>query len=103
MNFYKKMSGFREKYVDTLGKLYEYCTTFLENRPMSEMLGTDLKYTYGSFRHKCDDLSRYLSRYGIGAGDRVAILSTNTPNWTVAMFSLVAFGRVAVPILPDSS
>ena len=103
MKFYKKMSGFREKYVDTLGKLYEYCTTFFENRPMSEMLGTDLKYTYGSFRHKCDDLSRYLSRYGIGAGDRVAILSTNTPNWTVAMFSLVAFGRVAVPILPDSS
>ena len=73
------MSGFREKYVDTLGKLYEYCTTFFENRPMSEMLGTDLKYTYGSFKHKCDDLSRYLSRYGIGAGDRVAILSINTP------------------------
>ena len=70
---------------------------------MSEMLGTDLKYTYGSFKHKCDELSRRLSRYGIGAGDKVAILSTNTPNWTVAFFSAVAFGRVAVPILPDSS
>ena len=42
-------------------------------------------------------------RYGIGAGDKVAILSQNMPNWTVAMFSLVSFGRVSVPILPDSS
>ena len=70
---------------------------------MSEMLGTDLKYTYGSFKHRCDELSRKLSQYGIGAGERVAILSQNTPNWTVAFFSAVAFGRVAVPILPDSS
>lgn len=103
VRMYKKLSGFREKYVDTLAKLYDYSTTFYENRQMSEMLGTDLKYTYGSFKHKCDELSRRLSRYGIGAGDKVAILSANTPNWTVAFFSAVAFGRVAVPILPDSS
>ncbi len=103
MKLYKKLSGFREKYVDTLAKLYDYSTTFYENRQMSEMLGTELKYTYGSFKHKCDELSRKLSRYGIGAGERVAILSQNTPNWTVAFFSAVAFGRVAVPILPDSS
>lgn len=103
MKLYRKLSGFREKYVDTLAKLYDYSTTFYENRQMSEMLGTDLKYTYGSFKHRCDELSRKLSQYGIGAGERVAILSQNTPNWTVAFFSAVAFGRVAVPILPDSS
>ena len=45
MRLYRKMSGFREKYVDTLAKLYDYSTTFYEKRPMSEMLGTDLKYT----------------------------------------------------------
>ena len=103
MRLYRRLTGFREKYVDTLAKLYEYSTTFYENRQMSEMLGTDLKYTYGSFKHRCDELSRKLSQYGIGAGERVAILSQNTPNWTVAFFSAVAFGRVAVPILPDSS
>ena len=55
------------------------------------------------FKRKCDELSHHLSRYGIGAGDKVAILSQNMPNWTVAMFSLVPFGRISVPILPDSS
>ncbi len=103
IKLYKKLFGFREKYVDTLAKLYDYSTTFYDHRPMSEMLGTDLKYTYGSFKHKCDEMSRKLSQYGIGAGDRIAILSSNTPNWTVAFFSAVAFGRIAVPILPDSS
>lgn len=104
MNFlYRKLIKLRERYIDTLGKLYEYATAMYENNRMSSMLDSDMGYTYGQFRKKCDELSSMLSRYGIGAGDRVAILSQNMPNWTVAMFSLVPFGRVSVPILPDSS
>lgn len=94
---------FRERYIDTLGKLYEYSTAIYENNRLSRMIGSDMGYTYKEFRKKCDEISARLSRYGIGAGDRVAILSQNMPNWTVAMFSLVPFGRVSVPILPDSS
>lgn len=104
MNFvYKKILKLREKYIDTLAKLYEYSTTVYERNKLSQMLDSDMGYTYGSFKRKCDELSHHLSRYGIGAGDKVAILSQNMPNWTVAMFSLVPFGRVSVPILPDSS
>ena len=94
----RQILKWREKYVDTLAKLYEYSTTLYERNRMSEMLGSDMGYTYGSFRRKCDEISARLSRYGIGAGDRVAILSQNMPNWTVAMFSLVPFGRISVPI-----
>lgn len=104
MNFIsKRVIRWREKYIDTLGKLYEYSTGIYEKNKMSVLLDSDMQYTYGSFRKKCDEISARLSRYGIGAGDRVAILSQNMPNWSVAMFSLVPFGRVAVPILPDSS
>ena len=104
MNFiYKKFMKMRERYINTLAKLYEYSTTVYENNKLSVMLDSDMRYTYGSFRKKCDEISHRLSRYGIGAGDKVAILSQNMPNWTVAMFSLVPFGRVSVPILPDSS
>ncbi len=101
--FYKKVMKLRERYIDTLGKLYEYSTAIYENNQLSRMVGSDMGYTYREFRKKCDEISARLSRYGIGAGDRVAILSQNMPNWTVAMFSLVPFGRVSVPILPDSS
>ena len=104
MNFiYKKILKLRERYIDTLAKLYEYSTLIYEKNKLSVMLDSDMSYTYGSFKKKCDEISRRLSRYGIGAGDKVAILSQNMPNWTVAMFSLVPFGRISVPILPDSS
>ena len=104
MNFIsKKLMKLRERYIDTLAKLYEYSTVLYEKNKMSVMLDSDMEYTYGSFKKKCDEISRRLSRYGIGAGDKVAILSQNMPNWTVAMFSLVPFGRISVPILPDSS
>ncbi|MDE6871206.1 MAG: AMP-binding protein [Bacteroidales bacterium] len=104
MNFIsKKIIRWRERYIDTLGKLYEYSTSIYEKNKMSVLLDSDMQYTYGSFRNKCNEISARLSRYGIGARDRVAILSQNMPNWSVAMFSLVPFGRIAVPILPDSS
>ena len=104
MNFiYKRIFKLREKYIDTLAKLYDYSTVLYEKNRLSVMLDSDMCYTYGSFKRKCDEISHRLSRYGIGAGDKVAILSQNMPNWTVAMFSLVPFGRVSVPILPDSS
>ena len=40
---------------------------------------------------------------GIVPGDKVAILSTNMPNWGAAYFSVVNMGAVVVPLLPDFS
>ena len=93
----------REDYVSTLSKLFEYATTSFPKRPLSRFVDGGQEYTYDSFKHKCLELSHRFNRFGISAGDKVAILSNNMPNWTVAMFSCVPFGRVTVPILPDSS
>ena len=93
----------RENYVTTLSKLFEMSTDTYARRPLSRFVGGGQEYTYESFKHKCLELSQRFNRFGISAGDKVAILSNNMPNWTVAMFSCVPFGRVTVPILPDSS
>lgn len=93
----------RENYITTLAKLFEYATDNFAKRPLSRFVGGGQEYTYESFKHKCLELSQRFNRWGISAGDKVAILSNNMPNWTVAMFSCVPFGRVTVPILPDSS
>ena len=98
------MQRMREKYVDTLAKLYEYATTVYSKKQYTQWYDTkEGGYTYGSFKAKCDSLSKKLTQYGIGAGDKVAILSQSMPNWSVAFFSIVPFGRIAIPILPDSS
>ena len=94
----------REKYIDTLDKLYDYATTVYSKKQYTQWYDTkEGGYTFGSFKGKCDSLSKKLTQYGIGAGDKVAILSQSMPNWSVAFFSIVPFGRIAIPILPDSS
>ena len=50
-----------------------------------------------------NSLTALLEKLGIASGDRVAILSTNMPNWSSAFFSITFMGAVAVPILPDFS
>ena len=98
------MQRMREKYVDTLAKLYEYATTVYGKKQYTQWYDTkEGGYTFNSFKLKCDSLSKKLTQYGIGAGDKVAILSQSMPNWSVAFFSIVPFGRIAIPILPDSS
>ena len=94
----------REKYVDTLAKLFEYGTTVYAKKQYTQWYDTKKGgYTYGEFKNKVDSISKKLTQYGIGAGDKVAILAQSMPNWSVAFFSTVTFGRISIPILPDSS
>ena len=104
MQLYKRVQKVREKYMDTLAKLYDYGTAAYSKKQYTQWYDTtEGGYTFSSFKEKCDNLSKKLTQYGIGAGDKVAILSQSMPNWSVAFFSLVPFGRIAIPILPDSS
>ena len=84
--------------------LYDYATTVYSKKTYTQWYDTkEGSYTYATFKNECDALSKVLTQYGIGAGDKVAILSTNMPNWSVAFFATVVFGRISIPILPDSS
>ena len=104
IQLYKRMQRMREKYIDTIAKLYDYATTVYSKKQYTQWYDTkEGGYTYNSFKAKCDSLSKTLTQYGIGAGDKVAIFSQSMPNWSVAFFSSVPFGRIAIPILPDSS
>ncbi len=86
---------------NTLAELYDYSTSKYSKRIVAEFSDGGQKYSYKQFKEACDNLSRTLSNFGIGASDKVAILSENMPNWTIAMFSIVAFGRIAVPMLQE--
>lgn len=86
----------------TLRSLFEYSTkSFGKNKAFYFINGDG--YTYSEFRDKSIEISRLLSEYGISKGDKVGILSQNMPNWSISFFSVTAFGRVAVPMLPDFS
>lgn len=65
--------------------------SFVDGEPM----------TYGELGEQVRALSGLLYQRGVRSGDRVAILSTNMPNWGVAYFAITTMGAVVVPILPD--
>lgn len=77
------------------------CRKFNDNPFLYYIKGAG--YTYGEFRAKTMEIDRLLASYGIGKGDLVGIVSQNMPNWGVAYFAATAFGRIAVPLLPDFS
>ncbi len=57
--------------------------------------------TFGRVAERVEEITRFLHDRGIIAGDRVALLSENKPNWGIAFFAVTTMGAVAVPILPD--
>lgn len=64
------------------------------------MLGAE-DVTYEEVGRRIGHVQRLLVEAGVGAGDKVAILSSSMPNWGVSYFAVTTAGMIAVPILPD--
>ena len=58
-------------------------------------------YSYRELGVDIEKVASLLSVLGVGKGDKVAVLSTNMPNWGVSFLAISVLGAVAVPILPD--
>lgn len=84
------------KKIDTLFCLLEYSTAKWPRRRMSSSVDGSQAYTYASFHSKVAEVSALLAQHRVYGG-KVAILSENCPNWTVAFFASAGMGRVAVP------
>lgn len=56
---------------------------------------------YIEVQKRIDSVIALLEDLGIKPGDKVAILSTNMPNWGITYFAISFMGAVAVPLLPD--
>ncbi len=55
------------------------------------------RITYAEHRRAVASVAKALQdRYGIGKGDRVAILSANNPEWIITFWATIALGAIAV-------
>ncbi len=57
--------------------------------------------TYSELKESIDKVKDILAGYNVNKGDKVALLSSNMPNWGVSYFAITCMGAVVVPILPD--
>ena len=60
--------------------------------------GLDLRWSYAELRARVDRLARGLIALGIAAGDRVAVLAPNLPEWILLEYALAKIGAVLVTV-----
>ncbi len=89
--------------MKTFNTLYEIVRNSIENfssRIAFSMLGGE-DVSYKEVGERIEQVQELLLDAGVGAGDKVAILSSSMPNWGVSYFAVTTAGMIAVPILPD--
>lgn len=85
---------FPAKFSETVKKFGKYnAYAFVGEEPKS----------YEKVDREIKALIAFLEKTGICPGDKVAILSSNMPNWGIVYFSITFMRAIAVPILPDFS
>lgn len=84
----------------TLPARFEQIVAKFGTRPSLSFVGEE-PYSYTELNQRIDALIRLLEDLGLQPGDKVAILSSNMPNWGIAYFAITFMGAIAVPLLPD--
>ena len=88
--------------INTLSELVRNSVEkFASKVAFSMFEGDDV--TYAEVGRRIEKVQEILTGAGLRAGDKVALLSSNMPNWGVCYFAVTSAGMVAVPILPDFS
>lgn len=89
----------------TVNTLYELARNsverFASKIAFSMFQGEDV--TYAEAGRRIAKVQEILTGAGLQPGDKVALLSSNMPNWGVSYFAVTTAGMIAVPILPDFS
>ena len=81
---------------DNLGA---YFKVMLKHAEKDFAVYLDERYTFGEgYKHSAEFGAALMQRFGVGKGDRVAILSRNNPQWMMAFIGSIAVGAVAVPM-----
>ncbi len=94
-------------------RLFDCLTYQLENFPLEDMLAAKVneqwrKYSTLEVKDLVDCLSASLLKLGVTKGDnsaegrdKIAILSSNRPEWVIADLAIQQIGAVSVPVYPN--
>lgn len=86
-----------------LETLYEIFHTsvkkFSDRIAFSQWRGESMNYK--QLAERVEQVQETLMSAGLQPGDKVALLSSNMPNWGVCYFAITTAGYVVVPIMPD--
>ena len=90
-------------------RLFDILDYYLENKPEQDVaLAGKInnewrKYSIQEYVQITNNLSFALIKLGIQPGDKVAIISTNRPEWNMLDMAIMQIGAITVPIYPTIS
>ena len=87
----------------TLNELFLGAVERYRTRPVAmrrKVDGSWVELSFEDLRRRVRAVSHGLASLGVRAGDRVAILSENRPEWAIADYAALALGAADVPIYP---
>ena len=85
---------------NTLYEIFKHSVEKFSSRIAFSMIGGE-DVSYKEVGERAEAVQDMLLNAGVGAGDKVVILSSSMPNWGISYFAVTTAGMIAVPILPD--
>ena len=82
----------------TIGAFFEQEVAKHPERDWLVMPDRGLRWSYGEFNERVDDLARGLLAIGIDPGDHVGVWARNVPDWLTFMFATAKIGVVLVTL-----
>ena len=82
----------------TLGEMLEKWAYKTPGKEFMIYPDRNLRFTYGEFNKRVDDLAKGLLFIGVKPGDKVGIWAKNVPDWTTIMFATAKIGAILVTI-----
>ena len=88
-------------YQSVIHLLFNTIDTYADKVALKSHFDGPIKqYTYRQFGEMIEHLMLGILKCGLKAGDKVALLSNNRPEWTIADFAVFALRGIVVPIYP---
>jgi len=82
--------------VDNLYQILE--NTSAEYSKKEALIFGQIRITYGETKEATDRLARGLSELGLGAGDHIALMLPNIPQFIMSYFAILKIGAAVVPV-----
>lgn len=83
---------------DSLGKYFEKQVAIDPDHEFMVYPDRNLRFTYGQFNERVNNLAKGLLAIGIKKGDHVGIWAKNVPDWLTFMFATSKIGAVLVTV-----
>ena len=87
----------------TIGQVISEIARLYPNRDALVHTEIGIRYNYKQLSHEIDRTARGFLNQGIKPGDKVALWSSNVPEWIFSVLGLAKIGAITVPIDPAAS